>query len=381
MKKHVIGLMLAAFALHASAVVIQGELPDGSYKNFAVDSSGALAIGGGTGGTGPSTGTGAGQPVSFSTLISTTNSSVTPLGISGVFTGTSEEVVNFGEVRVSIFSDQASATDGLQMQQSNNATNWDNVDTYSIPAATGKTFGSGISSRYFRIVYTNGGVAQAAFRLQTTYHYIPTKPSAIRPQDGRTNDNDFEEQNAYMSVFNGTTWDRARGTAAGGQFTQGPAAEAATAAGNPILSGGRVRNVNVTLTNAVAAANTITTNGAVVNRQFAIPELDWSYAALTGGIINTTDVTVKAAAGAGLRNYVTGLNCTNAAAAVATEVVLKDGATVIWRGYLGLVAQGSAMIAVAFPTPLKSTANTALNVAAITTAAAVYCNLQGYTAP
>lgn len=336
MKKYLIGLLLVALAFQASAVVIQGQAADGSYKNYAVDSTGAFVTGAGTGGTGAATGTGAGSPVSYSTLISTVNSSVTPLGISGVFTGTSEEVVNFAEVRVSIWASHASATDGLQMQQSNDGTNWDNVDTYSVPATTGKAFGSGIGARYFRVIYTNGATAQTGFRMQTTYHYVRTKPSAARPQDGRTNDNDFEEVLAYNMGYDPVTnsWNRLQ------------------------ISG-----------------------GATVFKPYAIATNDWSYAAIAGGIVNTTDVVVKAAAGAGIRNYVSAISCTNAAAAVATEMVLKDGATVIWRGYLGLVAQAAGELNVTFPNPLKSTANTALNLAAITTAAQVYCNLQGYTAP
>ena len=105
---------------------------------------------------------------------------------------------------------------------------------------------------------------------------------------------------------------------------------------------------------------------------------DWSYAAASGGIINTADMVVKAAAGVGLCNYLCSLQLRNAAA-VATEVVVKDGATVIWRGQLPASMAGNEDIL--FPIPLKSSANAALNVACITTAAAVYCNCQGYVAP
>jgi hypothetical protein len=64
--------------------------------------------------------------------------------------------------------------------------------------------------------------------------------------------------------------------------------------------------------------------------------------------------------------------------AVATEVVLKDGATIIWRGHLPANAPMSEII---FENPLKTTANTALNFACITNGAAVYVNAQGFTAP
>lgn len=111
------------------------------------------------------------------------------------------------------------------------------------------------------------------------------------------------------------------------------------------------------------------------------PVAPWVYAAAAGGIVNTTDVAIAAAAGAGLRNYLTSIQILNQSATVNTEVVIKDGATVIWRGWLGLTGAGDHHEAyITFPTPLRTTANTALNVACITTGAAVYVNAQGYVA-
>jgi hypothetical protein len=113
-------------------------------------------------------------------------------------------------------------------------------------------------------------------------------------------------------------------------------------------------------------------------RPWQIPELEWSYASAAGGIINTTDVALAAAAGAGLRRYITSMTLSNNSA-TATEVVLKDGAaTVIWRGHLPANAPN---VQITFENPLRTTAATALNFACITTAAAVYVNAQGYTAP
>lgn len=114
-------------------------------------------------------------------------------------------------------------------------------------------------------------------------------------------------------------------------------------------------------------------------KPFSLPALDWSYAADAGGIIDAADKVIKAAAGAGLRNYLTKIDIKNAHATVATEIVVKDGATVIWRQHFKAVMDSVASIQ--FPTPLKSTANAALNVAAITTGSAVYVNAQGYVAP
>jgi hypothetical protein len=138
------------------------------------------------------------------------NSTNTPLGIGGVFTGTAEDITRFAEVRVSVFADQVSATDGFKMEQSTDGVNWDVSDSYTIPASTTKSFGVGCVSNYFRMLYTNGGVAQGAFRMQVTYHASLTKASSVRMQDGRSNENDFEEVAAYEAIFNGTNWDRKR---------------------------------------------------------------------------------------------------------------------------------------------------------------------------
>ena len=149
-------------------------------------------------------------------LISTANSTVVALGIGGVFTGTAEDVTEYADIRVSVFSDQISATDGLQIQQSVNGTNWDLVDPCGIPAASGKIFSIAAAAKFYRVVYTNGATAQTAFRLQTKLHKTYSKGSSVRPQDARTNDNDFEEMLAFSMGYNGTTWDRLRSTITNG---------------------------------------------------------------------------------------------------------------------------------------------------------------------
>lgn len=147
----------------------------------------------------------------MSNAVSTANSSTATLGAGGVFTGTAEDITKYGEVRVTVFADVASATDGLQMQQSSDGTNWDGSDAYTIAAAgNSKTFGAGCAMKFFRVVYTNGGTIQATFRMQTTFHVNATKPSSVRPQDGRTNETDMTEGASYNFYHNGLTWDRQR---------------------------------------------------------------------------------------------------------------------------------------------------------------------------
>lgn len=160
----------------------------------------------------------------------------------------------------------------------------------------------------------------------------------------------------------------------------GAEAHDAVPTANPVRVAGRARNFNPTAVSATGDVADIMVDmiGRQVTLPYAIPESTWQYAAASGGITNTTDVAAKAAAAAGVRNYITNISLKNANA-VATEFVVKDGATVIYRTHLP--ASMSAPEIVRFPVPLRGTAATAVNVACITTGAQVYCNIQGYIAP
>ena len=148
--------------------------------------------------------------VTANSLVSTANSTTANLGVSAVFTGTSEDISEYSTIMVSVFSSHASATDGLSMQQSMDGTNWDLTDVYTIPAATGKTFNVAVNAKFYRLVYTNGATLTTSLRIQTLYSKAVKRSSSVRPQDARTNDNDFDEVAAYAFGFNGTTWDRQR---------------------------------------------------------------------------------------------------------------------------------------------------------------------------
>ena len=146
-------------------------------------------------------------------LVSTVNSSTAVLAANAALTGTGEDISEFAHIIVSLFASHASATDGVQLQQSLDGTNWDLIDAYTLPAATGKTFSAPVQGKFFRIVFTNGATLQTVFRLQTIFSKQTKKGSSVRPQDGRSNENDFDEVLAYGMGWNGTTWDRIKSTA------------------------------------------------------------------------------------------------------------------------------------------------------------------------
>jgi hypothetical protein len=158
----------------------------------------------------------------------------------------------------------------------------------------------------------------------------------ITNADATSNANSSLVTASFGYAYNGATWDRARGDTSG-LVTQPHA-----------LTGSRIQ-----------------------------------YPAAAGGINNTTTaVTMFAAAGGSLRNYITGLQIMADALGAATELAIRDGAggTVIWRSKIG--TSGQALVNIDFPVPLKGTANTLLEVVTLTASVtgAVYVNAQGFTA-
>lgn len=166
----------------------------------------------------------------------------------------------------------------------------------------------------------------------------------------------------------------------------GSAAHSAGSVGSPVRVGGRVQTAaDTTLAAGDASDLWLTTGGAQVVKQWAIPEMDWQYAAAASGIVNTTTaVTIKTAAAAGIRNYITSIQVMAEAVGTATELAIRDGAagTVIWRTKIGTAGIPSGQT-YTFSSPLKGTAATLLEVVTLsaTVTGAVYVNCQGYTAP
>lgn len=164
------------------------------------------------------------------------------------------------------------------------------------------------------------------------------------------------------------------------QEVVGDAAHDAAIAGNPVRIGGRALSADYTAVATGDAADLITSLlGKLVTLAYALPGATWNYAAASGGITNMTGVTAKAAAGAGIRNYITRVQVVNGHATVSTDVQIRDGAagTVLWRGFAAAAGGGASAV---FDPPLRGTANTLVEIACGTTGTATYFNLQGFTA-
>jgi hypothetical protein len=163
---------------------------------------------------------------------------------------------------------------------------------------------------------------------------------------------------------------------------EGDVASDAVDSGNPVKVGALAKSGDITAVADADRVNLIATLlGKLVSVPYATPAKTWSYPAAAGGLVNTTGVTAKAAAGAGIRNYVTRAQVINSHQTTSTEVVIRDGAagTVLWRGWAQAAGGGAT---VQFDPPLRGTANTLVEIAEITTTATagVLVNLQGFEA-
>lgn len=100
-------------------------------------------------------------------VVDATNSSTTLLGSGGVFTGTWQSSLSYSALSIEVFSDKASAASGLQIQQSQDGTNADTVDSFTVSASTNFQTTVNLTGSKYRVVYTNTNSAQGTFRLQT----------------------------------------------------------------------------------------------------------------------------------------------------------------------------------------------------------------------
>lgn len=94
------------------------------------------------------------------------NSSTTPLAGSATFTGSYQSCANAEAVRVSIITNQDSASNGLVISWSSDGTDTVATETFTVTTAGFlETFPA--RAAYVRVAYTNGAVAQAIFELTT----------------------------------------------------------------------------------------------------------------------------------------------------------------------------------------------------------------------
>lgn len=148
-------------------------------------------------------------------FVSEENSSTILLAADDTFFGSSIEILDNGIVFVNIYSDVASAENGLKIYQSSNGINWDHDDTYTVPAGVGKNYAINPFAKYLKIDYTNGSSQQGVFRLQTIIK-ANSLPSSHRIQDNISDDDDARLVKSILTAkFNGSGFGNISATASG----------------------------------------------------------------------------------------------------------------------------------------------------------------------
>jgi hypothetical protein len=96
----------------------------------------------------------------------------TPLGANAAYYGPSRDFLNSRLTTMGVmgYANQASATNGVYIQLSNDNANWDYTGaTATLSAAGAVALAQVVAARYARVVWVNGATAQTAFRLGGRY--------------------------------------------------------------------------------------------------------------------------------------------------------------------------------------------------------------------
>ena len=141
-------------------------------------------------------------PVRENSFISADNSTESTLLANIEFIGEWIDILQFSVIVVAVKSNVGSATDGLVVEFGPDGVTVVNDDKYTIPASKGKTFSFQPSGRYMRVRYTNGGVDQTSFSLETQLKSDYVKSSSHRIQDSIIDDDDAELVKAVITGKN-----------------------------------------------------------------------------------------------------------------------------------------------------------------------------------
>lgn len=151
-------------------------------------------------------------------------------------------------------------------------------------------------------------------------------------------------------------------------------AEDTASTANPIIVGGVVRTAlpAATVVAGDAVRSTFSRSGQIVTKENAPGDLDFY---VNATVTTNAQTAIRAAQGANIIQSVTQITYQNTNA-TATTLTIQDGSTtlVTWS----IPASMTEPRQLIFPTPLRGTANTALNYTAGTTGANVLLNVTGF---
>ena len=132
-------------------------------------------------------------------IVDTNNTTTDSLLADEVFTGEATEILHFATIALLVYSDVASATEGMAIQFSSDGSDWHVGEAYSILAGATKFFTPPTQSMYYRIVYTNGGTDQTDFHIHAVLKKTPIKWSSHNIEDPIKDQDDSELVKAVIT--------------------------------------------------------------------------------------------------------------------------------------------------------------------------------------
>ncbi len=183
-------------------------------------------------------------------------------------------------------------------------------------------------------------------------------------------------QSVNVAQFGGTNI--VNGGVAGSQSVGGTVATNVAITANPLNLGAQaVSSENSAVTTARQVQLVADLVGKLIVLPYANPE-NFVSGAITSAMTGTTSTSLIGAPGAGLRNYITTIICSNSHATQGTDIAIQDGSggTTLLTIPAAAVYGGAA---ITLPVPLRQpTANTALFCANVTTGASTKVSAVGY---
>jgi hypothetical protein len=258
------------------------------------------------------------------------------------------DTIGFNSVVVQL---QGTFTGTISFQVSNDTTTWAAVAGWATtgaaaPVTTATAVGQWVfpcAGRYFRVQVTTGG-SGAPVAVVTLKSFAAWSPQSTPTMN--------------IGAIGASTL----------------AAEDSAATTVPMLVGGIVRTAlpAATVVAGDAVRATFSRSGQLVFKQFAPGDLDF--------IVNTTVTTatqtaIRAAQGANICQNVTQITYQNTNATATTLTIQDASATLI---AISVPASMTLAQQLTFPTPLRGSANAALNYTAGTTGASVLLNVTGF---
>lgn len=125
---------------------------------------------------------------SLQSLFDTNNSSTSLLSSGGTFVGNPTNVGLYNTITVTVLSDVNSSPNGLLLQLSNDMITW-TTDSYTVLGSYEQIIYLAVTSKFFRIRYTNGGNSQSTFNLQTIISPTLKIPNSITRLSSDVNGN------------------------------------------------------------------------------------------------------------------------------------------------------------------------------------------------